>query len=131
MCCGSEQEVHWTRRLRVQGYSPSGALGGTRLVGGARSTSTAFALGVIERWVVSSRCFTGVSADPKNAAAIITFQELFLVNFLTARRRGTCICALDVLKRSLDNLSTNQISCGSDQLFANVFYRIYLRSEYP
>ena len=38
MCCGSEQEVHWTRRLRVQGYSPSGALGGTRLVGGARST---------------------------------------------------------------------------------------------
>ena len=59
MCCGSEQEVHWTRRLRVQGYSPSGALGGTRLVGGARSTSTAFALGVIERWVVSSRCFTG------------------------------------------------------------------------
>jgi hypothetical protein len=120
MCCGSEQEVHWTRRLRVQGYSPSGALGGTRLVGGARSTSTAFALGVIERWVVSSRCFTGVSADPKNAAAIITFQELFLVKFLTARRRGTCICALDVLKRSLDNLSTNQISCGSDQLFANI-----------
>ena len=86
----------WKAQSRGDGYSPSGTLGGTRLVGGARSTSTVFALGVTERRVVfSSRCLTGANAVPRilDIARIMRFAVVLLcrgTRFTAARRHETC-----------------------------------------
>ena len=102
MTCGNvhcyyDVRNSWKAQSRGDGYSPSGTLGGTRLVGGARSTSTVFALGVTERRVVfSSRCFTGASAVPRilDIARNMRFAVVLLCRGtrFTARRHERC-CA--------------------------------------
>ena len=103
MTCGNvhcyyDVRNSWKAQSRGDGYSPSGTLGGTRLVGGARSTSTVFALGVTERRVVfSSRCFTGASAVPRilDIARNMRFAVVLLcrgTRFTARRHERFCAC---------------------------------------